>query len=151
MQDVWTLHDIQLVLNSAGYMGMDIVVWQDDTISKFTWVFLWDPDMESSSMGSLMPLCLDEFTTWYAIIKLWCHLYKLLIQSIILFHTRVCQCILSHMCSCAGYTANGFQFICLIFCCRASCDTVLADCWTRQHIWQAVAAQTAAISRLSNE
>jgi len=61
-----------LVLHSAGYMGMGIVVWQDDTISKFTWVFIQDPDMESSSMGSLMPLCfcLDEFTTWYAIIKL---------------------------------------------------------------------------------
>jgi hypothetical protein len=53
-------------------MGMGIVVWKHDTISKFTWVFVQDPDMQSSSMGSLMPLCfcLDEFTTWYAIIKL---------------------------------------------------------------------------------
>jgi len=59
-------------MNSAGYMGMDIVVWQDDTISKFTCVFVRDPHMESISMASLMPLCfcLVEFTTWYAIIKL---------------------------------------------------------------------------------
>lgn len=59
-------------MNSAGYMGMDIVVWQDDTISKFTWVFVRDLHMEFSSVGSLMPLCfcLDEFTTWYVIIKL---------------------------------------------------------------------------------
>jgi len=67
------------------------------------------------------------------------------------YSTHVCQCLLSQMCSCACYNANGFHFKCLTVCCRASCDIVLADCWTRQHIWQAVAAQTSAISTPSHE
>jgi hypothetical protein len=53
-------------------MGMDIVVWQGDAISKFTWMFVLDLGMQSSSAGSVMPLCscFNQFTTWYAIILL---------------------------------------------------------------------------------
>ena len=78
------LHGIQVVLNSMGHMGIDIVMQQDDAFTEFT-IIVFDLGVQllkcltvtvcidkSSNRISLMSLwsCLDWFSTWYAILML---------------------------------------------------------------------------------